>query len=328
MRKTRKESNNENKEKNTRSEIKYKDINKQQHLINKIKRDWQLYLLLILPLVWVGLFRYGPMYGLQIAFKDYVMRDGFFGSKWAGLKYFKVFVSSYYFPRLIGNTIGISLYSMIAGFFPPIILAVAFNECRINFMKKSVQLITYAPHFLSTVVVVSIITQVLSTNGIINSFITFMGGTRVTFLGEAKMFKSIYVWSGVWQGVGYSSIIYLAALAGINPELHEAAIVDGSNIWQRIWHVDIPGIMPTAIILLIVNTAGLLNVGFEKVFLLQNPLNMSSSDVISTYTYRMGLIDMNYSLATAVGLFQSAISFGFMIMVNQIAKKISEVSLW
>ncbi|MDR2071737.1 MAG: ABC transporter permease subunit [Treponema sp.] len=299
-----------------------------RRLVRDLRRDWQLYLLLLLPLLWVGIFRYGPMYGLQIAFKDYIMRDGFFGSKWAGLKYFKAFAGSYYFPRLIGNTIGVSLYSMIAGFFPPIVLAIAFNECRINFMKKAVQLITYAPHFLSTVVVVGIITQVLSTNGIVNTFIAALGGSRVTFLGEAGLFKSIYVWSGVWQGVGYNSIIYLAALAGINPELQEVAYIDGANIWQRIWHVDIPGILPTAIILLIVSTAGLLNVGFEKVYLMQNPLNMSASDVISTYTYRMGLVDMNYSLATAVGLFQSVISFAFMVTVNQIAKKLSETSLW
>jgi putative aldouronate transport system permease protein len=294
----------------------------------KFKHDWQLYVLLLVPLVWVGVFKYAPMYGLQIAFKDYVMRDGFFGSKWAGLRYFKMFTGSYYFPRLIGNTIGVSLYSMLAGFFPPIILAIAFNECRLKFMTKSVQLITYAPHFLSTVVVVGVITQVLSTTGLVNSVIAAFGGDRITFLGEPGMFKSIYVWSGVWQGVGYSSIIYLAALAGINPELQEQAYVDGANIWQRIWNVDIPGIMPTAIILLIVNTAGLLNVGFEKVYLLQNPLNMSASDVISTYTYRMGLVDMNYSLATAVGLFQSAISFAFMLIVNQISKKVSETSLW
>jgi putative aldouronate transport system permease protein len=293
-----------------------------------LKRDWQLYVFLLVPLAWVLVFKYGPMYGLQIAFKDYVMRDGFLGSKWAGLKYFKMFVTSYYFPRLIGNTVGVSLYSMIAGFFPPIILAVAFNECRLNWMKKTVQLITYAPHFLSTVVVVGIITQVLSTGGIVNTCIAALGGQRVTFMGEPGLFKSIYVWSGVWQSVGYSSIIYLAALAGINPELQEVAYLDGANIWQRIWHVDIPGIMPTAIILLIVNTAGLLNVGFEKVFLLQNPLNMSASDVISTYTYRMGLVDMNYSLATAVGLFQSVISFAFMLTVNHISKKISETSLW
>jgi putative aldouronate transport system permease protein len=195
-------------------------------------------------------------------------------------------------------------------------------------MKKTVQMITYAPYFLSTVVIVGILNQVLSMRGIFNAFITALGGSRINFLGEASMFKSIYVWSGIWQGTGYSSIIYLAALAGLNPELQEAAYIDGANIWQRIWHVDIPGILPTAVILFIISTAGILNVGFEKVYLMQNPLNMSASDVISTYTYRMGLVDMNYSLATAVGVFQSVISLVFMVAVNQIARKISDISLW
>ncbi|GHV06632.1 sugar ABC transporter permease [Spirochaetia bacterium] len=291
-------------------------------------RHWQLYLLLLVPLAWVIVFKYAPMYGLQIAFKDYMIRVGFWGSKWAGLKHFKAFIGSYYFPRLIGNTIGISLYSLLAGFLPPIILAIALNECRMIFFKKTVQMITYAPYFLSTVIIAGILTQMLSLNGVVNILIAALGGQRVSFLGEAQLFKSIYVWSGIWQNTGYSSIIYIAALAGISPELQEAAYIDGCNIWQRIWHVDIPGILPTAIILFIINTAGILNVGFEKVYLLQNPLNMSASDVISTYTYRMGLVDMNYSLATAVGLFQSVISFVFMISVNQIAKKISNISLW
>jgi putative aldouronate transport system permease protein len=268
------------------------------------------------------------MYGLQIAFKDYIMRNGFWGSAWAGLKDFKAFIGSYYFSRLMSNTIGISLYSMAAGFLPPIILAVTLNECRIKWMKKTVQMITYVPYFLSTVVIVSILMQLLSLNGIINSFIKLLGAAPVSFLGRAGLFKSIYVWSGIWQGTGYNSIIYLAALAGISPEMEEAAYIDGANIWQRIRHVDIPGIMPTAIILFIVNAAGILNVGFEKVYLMQNPLNMSASDIISTYTYRMGLVDMNYSLATAIGLFQSVISFVFMLIVNHISKKISEVSLW
>jgi putative aldouronate transport system permease protein len=291
-------------------------------------RHWQLYLLLLAPLVWVAVFRYGPMYGLQIAFKDYMIRTGFWGSKWVGLKHFKAFITSYYFPRLLGNTIGISLYSLLAGFLPPIILAIALNECRIKFMTKSIQMITYAPYFLSTVVIVSILMQLLSLSGMLNTLIKALGGTPVSFIGEAPLFKSIYVWSGIWQGTGYSSIIYLAALAGINPELQEVAYIDGANIWQRIWHIDIPGIMPTAIILFILNTAGILNVGFEKVYLMQNPLNMSSSDVISTYTYRIGLVDMNYSFATAVGLFQSIISFAFMMIINRISKKVSDVSVW
>jgi putative aldouronate transport system permease protein len=293
-----------------------------------LSRHWQLYVLILLPLAWVIIFKYGPMYGLQIAFKDYMIRLGYWGSKWVGLKHFKSFMSSYYFPRLMGNTIGVSLYSMIAGFFPPIILAIALNECRIKLLGKTVQMITYAPYFLSTVVVVGILNQLLSYRGLVNVLVAAIGGTPVAFMGEAWLFKSLYVWSGVWQGTGYQSIIYLAALAGISPELQEVAQIDGANIWQRIWHVDLPGILPTAVILFILSTAGILNVGFEKVFLMQNPLNMSTSDVISTYTYRMGLVNMDYSLATAVGLFQSVISLVFMFAVNKIAKKISDVSLW
>jgi putative aldouronate transport system permease protein len=191
------------------------------------------------------------MYGIQIAFKDYIIRQGFWGSKWVGFKHFKMFLTSPYLPRLIGNTVGVSAYGIIAGFFPPIILAVALNECRIKGMKKIVQMITYAPYFLSTVVIVGILQQILSYTGIVNVLVKSLAGQAVNFLGEPKLFKSIYVWSGIWQGTGYSAIIYLAALAGIDPELHEAAHIDGANIWQRIWHIDLPGIMPTAIILLI-----------------------------------------------------------------------------
>jgi ABC-type polysaccharide transport system permease subunit len=296
--------------------------------ITKIMRHWQLYLFMFIPLAWVITFCYAPMYGLQIAFKDYIIRVGFWGSKWVGLKYFKIFIGSYYFPRLMSNTIGISLYSLIAGFFPPIIFSIALNECRIKFLKKSIQLITYSPYFLSTVVVVSMLTQILSLNGVLNTVLAALGGQRVSFMGQPGLFKSLYVWSGIWQTVGYNSVIYLAALAGISPELQEAAYIDGANIWQRIWHIDIPGIIPTATILFILNAGRVLSVGFEKVYLMQNRLNMSASDVISTYTYRMGLIDMNYSLATAVGLFQSAISFVFMIAINQVSKKIGKISIW
>ncbi|MDL2233122.1 ABC transporter permease subunit [Ruminococcaceae bacterium OttesenSCG-928-L11] len=293
-----------------------------------IKRHWQLYLLLILPVAWLIVFKYAPMFGLQIAFKDYMMREGFFGSPWVGLKHFKSFMSSYYFPRLIGNTVGVSLYNLIAGFFPPILLAIALNECRMRFFKKSIQMITYAPYFLSTVVVVSILIQVLSLNGVVNTIITALGGSPISFISDPTLFKSLYVWSDIWQKTGYNSIMYIAALAAVNPEMLEAAEIDGANIWQRIWYVDIPSILPTAIIMFIVNTASALNVGFEKVYLMQNPLNMSASDVISTYTYRMGLVDMNYSLATAVNLFQSVISFVFMLTVNRIARKLSDISLW
>lgn len=289
---------------------------------------WQLYLLLLLPLAWVVIFRYWPMFGLQIAFKNFKISKGFWNSSWVGFKYFEQFLTDYSFKRLITNTVGISMYSLIAGFFPPIILAVALNECRKKYFTKVVQTITYMPHFLSTVVVTSILTQLLSYGGALNTVVKALGGTPRNFLSEPAYFKSIYVWSGVWQSQGYNSIMYLAALAGISPELQEAAYVDGANVWQRIWHVDLPGIIPTAIILLILNTASVLNVGYEKVYLLQNSLNMSASDVISTYVYRVGLVDMNYSFSTAVNLFQSVISLALMAIVNGIARKVSDYSLW
>lgn len=289
---------------------------------------WQLYLLLLLPLAWVLIFRYWPMFGLQIAFKNFRISEGFVGSRWTGFKNFIDFLGDYSFERLLKNTVGISVYSLVAGFFPPIILAVALNECRHKFFTKTVQTVTYMPHFLSTVVVTSMIMQLCSYGGTINTIIKNMGGTPNNFLSVPEYFKSIYVWSGVWQNQGYNSIMYLAALSGISPELQEAAYVDGANVWQRIWHVDIPGIVPTAVILLILNSASILSVGYEKVYLLQNSLNMSASDVISTYVYRVGLIDMNYSFSTAVGLFQSVISLVIMNIVNAISRKVTESSLW
>ena len=299
-----------------------------QEFKRNFSRNWQLYVLILLPLAYILTFKYGPMYGIQIAFKDYSMRLGYWDSPFAGVKHFKTFLSSPYFSRLMLNTIGISLYSIIANFFPPIILAICLNECRSRFFKKTAQMITYAPYFLSTVIVVGILQQVLSRYGLVNTLLDVLGFERIGFLGDASLFKSIYVWSGVWQNIGYNSIMYLAALAGISSEVQEAAVVDGANIWKRIWHVDIPGILPTAVILLILSTASVLNVGFEKVFLLQNPLNTRTSDVISTYTYRIGLVDLNYSFATAVGLFQSVVSLGFMAVVNKIAEKTTETSLW
>lgn len=296
--------------------------------VKSFRLHWQLYLLLLLPLAWVLIFRYWPMFGLQIAFKNFKISRGFWNSSWVGLKYFEQFFTDYSFKRLITNTLGISVYSLIAGFFPPIILAVALNECKHKYFTKTIQTATYMPHFLSTVVVTSILTQLLSYGGALNTLVKALGGTPRNYLSEPSLFKSIYVWSGIWQSQGYNSIMYLAALAGINPELQEAAYVDGANVWQRIWHVDLPGIVPTAIILLILNTASVLNVGYEKVYLLQNSLNMSASDVISTYVYRVGLIDMNYSFSTAVNMFQSVISLALMAIVNGIARRVSDYSLW
>ena len=293
------------------------------------KRNWQLYVIISIPVLILLIFSYGPMYGLQIAFKDFIPTKGFDGSKWVGLKHFKAFVTSYQFRRLIMNTLQISLYTLIANFPAAIILAVAVNECKCKWYKKTVQMVTYAPHFISTVVMAGIVLMVLSPySGIINNIIQAFGGERIDFIAKPEIFKHIYVWSGVWQTMGFNSIIYISALAGIDPTLHEAAVVDGASRWQRIKNVDLPGITPTIVTMLILNSGKIMTVGYEKILLLQNSVNISSSDVISTYVYRVGLVNAQYSFSTAVGLFNSVINCILLILVNKIAKKVSETSLW
>lgn len=300
-----------------------------QFIRKRILKNWQIYLLLLLPLVYVITFHYIPMGGAIIAFKDYNVRQGIWGSEWAGLKYFKQFILSPNFVTLLKNTLGISLYSLIAGFPVPIILALFLNEVSHQRLKKTIQTITYAPHFISTVVMVSIITQILDPHmGIVNSLIKALGGTPINFMGEASMFQSIYVWSGVWQGMGYNAIIYIAALAGISPDLYEAAKIDGASRIKKMIHIDIPGIAPTIIILLIMNCGQIMNVGYEKVYLMQNNLNLSASEVISTYVYKVGLVQGQISFSTAVGLFNSVINFLLLVIVNKISQKVSETSLW
>ncbi|MDR2375693.1 MAG: ABC transporter permease subunit [Treponema sp.] len=295
----------------------------------KILRCWQLYLLLLLPMAVIIIFSYGPMYGLQIAFKNYRPRDGFWGSAWVGLQHFRTFFSNFQIKRLIFNTLGISVYSLIAGFPIPIILAILINECTNRAFKKTVQMVTFAPYFISTVVMVSMILMFLGVySGPINNLLASMGRERMDFMAKPELFKSIYVWTGVWQGAGYSSVIYIAALSSIDPTLYEAAIIDGANKFQRIIHIDIPGIMPTIIILLILSFGGIMSVGFEKIYLMQNQLNMSTSDVISTYVYRMGLENAQYSFSTAIGLFNSVINTVLLVIVNQIARRVGETSLW
>ena len=298
-------------------------------VIRKMKKSWQLYVIIALPVLILLVFSYGPMYGLQIAFKDFVPTKGIVGSQWVGMKHFKAFVSSYQFKRLIKNTLTISLYSLIANFPAAIILAVAVNECKCKWYKKTVQMITYAPHFISTVVMAGIVLMVLSPySGAINNIIEAFGGKRIDFMAKPNYFKHIYVWSGVWQTMGFNSIIYISALAGIDPTLHEAAVVDGATRWQRIWNVDLPGIAPTIITMLILNCGKIMTVGYEKILLLQNSVNISSSDVISTYVYRVGLENAQYSFSTAVGLFNSVINLILLVAVNKSAKRVSETSLW
>lgn len=301
---------------------------KPRKIKKRVAKHWQLYLVISVPLVFLIVFNYIPMVGVQIAFKDFIISKGIIGSPWVGAKHFVRFFTSYQFPRLMINTLGLSVYNIVAGFAPPILLAMALNYCRSRFYGKTVQMVTYMPYFISTVLVVGILTQILSTYGVVNQIIKSLGGDPIQFLGKPELFRSIYVWSGVWQQCGYNAVVYLAALAGINQELHEAALIDGASIWKRIWYIDIPGILPTAVILLILSTARVLNVGFEKVFLLQNPLNMRTADVISTYVYRVGLVSMQYSYSSAIGLFQSVVSLILLTAVNAFAKKVSETSLW
>ncbi|MCC3375274.1 sugar ABC transporter permease [Cohnella sp. REN36] len=297
----------------------------------KIRKGRQLYLMLALPVLFVIVFNYVPMYGAQIAFKNYVVTKGIWGSEWVGFKHFHRFVNSYEYWRLIRNTLSISLYSLIAGFPFPILLALSLNYVRSLAFKKSVQMITYAPYFISVVVMVGIVFELLDPRkGIVNHVIQALGFEPVPFMAKAGLFQSIYVWSGVWQMVGFSCIIYLAALASIDPALHESAVIDGASKLRRMWHVDLPGIMPIAVILLIINMGHMLDVGYEKILLMQNSLNLRTSEVIDTYVYKVALNSpaMNYSYSTLIGLFKSVINLALLVLVNQVARKTRQASLW
>ena len=301
-----------------------------QRIQRDFKRNWQLYLMVALPLTFLILFKYVPMYGVQIAFKDFKIGRGIAGSDWVGLKHFKRFISNPNFGEILWNTIAINLYQLAT--FPfPIILALMLNCMKNGRYKKTVQMITYAPHFISTVVICGMIIQFLDArNGVINRIIEFFGGEAQNFLASTEYFRGIYVWTGVWQGIGYGSILYLSALSGVSPELHEAAIMDGANLLQRMWHIDLPSIMPTVAITLILRCGRLLGVGQEKIYLLQNQLNIDVSEVISTYTYKIGLASdiPQYSYSAAIGLFISVVNIIMLLIVNKVADKVSGSSLF
>ncbi|MDR1263578.1 MAG: ABC transporter permease subunit, partial [Oscillospiraceae bacterium] len=277
------------------------------------------YLLMLLPLALLLVFKYYPMYGLQLAFKDYKARLGIVNSPWVGLKHFNQFLTASSAWNVIRNTLLISIYSLLLGFPAPILLAVCLNESPSRRFRKSVQMITYMPYFISTVVLVSMIIQFTDiSSGLINQMIKGMGGSAVNFMGERRYFRLIYVLTGIWQGAGYSAVIYLASLSGVNPELYDAATVDGASKFRRILNVDLPSITPTIRILFILNTGSILSVAFEKIYLMQNNINLSISEVISTYIYKMGLQNSNYSYSTAAGLFNSVISFAMVFITNTI----------
>lgn len=290
--------------------------------------NWQLYVFLLPAFTYFTIFHYIPMYGVQIAFKDFYANLGIVGSPWIGFEHFERFFNSYYFWRLLKNTIILSAYGLIL--FPlPIIFALALNELKNGPFKKWSQTLTYAPHFISVVVVVGMLVAFLDpVTGLVNHIVVTLGGEPIRFLTDPDWFRHIYVWSGQWQSLGWGTIIYLAALAGVNPELHEAARVDGATRIQRIIHINIPSIFPTIVVLFILNIGSFMSIGFEKVLLMQNSLNAETSDIIQTFVYQTGLIEGQYSFAAAIGLFDSVINIILLVLVNYLARRVSNNSLW
>lgn len=301
------------------------------NLWRRIARNWGLYLLLLPALTLLICFTYKPMYGILIAFKEYKPVKGILGSAWADpwYKYFKKFFDSFQFKTTIRNTLVITLYSMLVMFPLPVILALGINQLKNRTYRKIFQTVTYMPHFISTVVMVGLLTLLLSPgSGLLGAVCGVLGIEAPNFLGQPSAFKHLYVWSDVWQHVGWDSIIYIAALSSVDPSLYEAATVDGATNLQKIKYVDIPMLVPTAVIMLIMRFGSLMSLGFEKVYLMQNDLNLTASEVISTYVYKIGIINVQYSYSAAINLFSTVINFILLILVNQISKKVSDNSLW
>lgn len=294
-----------------------------------IQKNWELYLMITPVVVYFIFLQYLPMYGIQIAFKDFYAVKGITGSPWIGFENFERFFRSYQFPIVLKNTVGISLYEILVGFPFPILLALIVNEMRSGPFKNITQTVTYAPHFLSVVVLCGMVMEMLSpTVGVVNVLIKALGGKAVYFMTNPAAFKTIYVFSGIWQNAGYDSILYIAALAGIDVQLYEAATVDGASKWKKLLYVTLPGLIPTVTIMFILRMGSVMSVGFTKVYLLQNDLNLSASEVISTYVYKKGLLGSEFSFASAVDLFNAVINMTMLVIVNKLSKKVGETSLW
>lgn len=298
-------------------------------VFQKIYSSRHLYMFVLPGLLILILFRYLPMYGVQIGFRDYSFVKGFFGSKWVGLKHFIRFFSSYNFWPMMKNTLLLSFGQLIFGFPMPIIVALSLNLMRQQKYKRFIQTVLFAPYFISIVVLVGVLFSFLSpSTGILNFIITKLGGEPVFFMGDASYFRPIYIISNIWRNTGYGTILYLGALSGVNPELHEAAIVDGATKFHRMKAIDIPAIIPVAIVLLILNAGKMVSIGFQQTYLMQTPLNIQTSEIISTYVYKSGLLNGQYSFATAVGLFEALINITLLLSMNAISRRLSENSLW
>ncbi len=295
----------------------------------QLKRNIGLYLIIAPAFFYFVIWHFWPLYGIQIAFKDYMPALGITGSPWVGVEHFTRFFRTFFFWDILRNTLGISVYGLIVGIPAPIILALMFNEIRRKRLRSVVQTISYAPHFISVVVAVGILFFFISpTTGVINGIITRFGGSPIDFMANPSHFWHLFVWSGLWQSIGWSSLIYTAAMAGIPPDQYEAAYIDGASRFRRIWHVTLPGIMPTIMILSIMSIGGVMNVGFEKVLLMQTDMNLAKSEVISTYMYKSGIVEAQYSFSAAVGLFNNVVNFILLILFNAIAKRAGQTSLW
>ena len=304
-------------------------VPKKRSLGEQLKLDWPLYVFCLPGVILTFIFSYIPMYGVQIAFRNFNGKQGIWGSPWVGLRYFERFIKSPFFGQTISNTLILSLYGLLVSFPIPIILALMLNSFRHKRYRKVIQMVTYAPNFISTVVMCGMLILFMSpTVGVINSVIKGLGGEAINFMGKKEYWRHIYVWSGVWQGMGWSSVIYFAALSGISPELHEAAQVDGATKFQIVRHIDFPSILPTATILLIMDCGSVLSIGFEKAYNLQNDLNLSVSEIISTYVYKVGLLENNMSYSSAIGLFQTLVNLVLLVTVNKISDKLSGNSMF
>ncbi|HFR3839112.1 TPA: ABC transporter permease [Streptococcus suis] len=295
----------------------------QDSLFDRIKQQKLLLLMLLPGLVLTFIFRYIPMYGVLIAFKDYNPLKGVLGSEWIGFEEFTKFLSSPNFGTLLANTLKLSVYGLLLGFLPPIILAIVLNQLLSDKAKKRIQLVLYAPNFISVVVIVGMIFLFFSVGGPVNSILSLFG-IEANFLTDPDFFRPLYILSGIWQGMGWASTLYTATLVNVDPALIEAAKLDGANIFQRIWHIDLPALKPVMVIQFILAAGGIMNVGYEKAFLMQTSLNLTSSEIISTYVYKIGLVSGDYSYSTAVGLFNALINIILLIAVNKIVKRIND----
>lgn len=299
--------------------------------LSEIKINWQLYLMMLIPFIYIVVFKYYPMVGAQIAFRQYKPVDGIWESAWVGLKHYERFFNNPQWFNIIKNTLAISLYTLVLTIPFPIILAISFDYTRSQIYRKTVQMVTFLPHFLSTVIVVSLINLVFDNRiGVVTHILESIAGHDVNILGNAKNFRSLYVWSGIWQGVGWNSILYISALAGVDTQIHEAAIIDGANKLRRIWHIDLTTIRPTIAVMTIMNMGSVLSVGFDKTYMMQNPINLQYSEVLSTYEYKMGTggIIPNYSYGAAIGLMVSVVNFILIMLSNKISNKLSGSGLW